>query len=834
MRAGEEQHSGARLAVGVAYVLAMVGVAALAAWPIYRSAAFVLLVVVATATGCLIAGASLRFGWPRWLTAAVTVAAILTLGLPLAVPSRLSSMSTWGQGLVEVLTGAVTGWKDLITAPLPVGSYRNLLVPALIVFIVGVTVALRVAWSRGARATAAVPVALGMTSFGLFFGRTDTSAPVVWGPITIPAPVEIAIGAMGLVLSVLWLTWCSHQDRASALQRAAMRSGVRLSRRRRASDSRRFALGAFMVIGPVALGALVAPGIAQGMTRDVLRSGVGPEVEVQAAISPLAEYRANFAEDRFDDVLFEVLVVDGALPDRVRVATLDFYDGKTYQVIDPAAPRDSTHFHRVPARVDAGEGERVRIDVEIVSLDGVWLPTVGRLVEASFAGPRSAALADGFYYNEALGAGVEIAGGGLREGDRYTLAAVIDDVPSLASLTAPGASAAVESPPHLRQWVAEHSRGEGGAALLGLVELLRERGYLSHSLAAPDGAEAPGWAADLAGYTFQPSPAGHSLARIDQIFERLIERERNAQGSGESLVAAVGDDEQFAVASALIAGELGFPSRVVVGANLQGPGEEPAVGSCAAGVCRAGDLSVWAEVQSADQQWVAIDVTPQHAVLPESDLTHQQDPKEPTEVRPDTAEAVSPPDPVQQDAASQTADASDREADLGALWAALRIGGLAFLALAVLIAPFLVVVAAKAMRRRARRTRTGAADRIAGGWEEYLDHAVDGGMPAPHALTRTEIATLYATPAAGQLATRADRAVFGSDAVAASEPDEFWRIVDDERRWIRRRMGIGKRVRAAVSLRSFTRTLASPRAMTKSERSPERRKRSSYDETRSI
>ena len=70
--------------------------------------------------------------------------------------------------------------------------------------------------------------------------------------------------------------------------------------------------------------------------------------------------------------------------------------------------------------------------------------------------------------------------------------------------------------------------------------------------------------ASLPDYAFQPSASGHSLARIDAMFARLLERETDprAEASG-NYVAAIGDDEQFAVAVALIARELGFPARVV-------------------------------------------------------------------------------------------------------------------------------------------------------------------------------------------------------------------------------------------------------------------------------
>ena len=47
--------------------------------------------------------------------------------------------------------GVVLGWKDLVTVDLPVGSYRNLLVPALVVFLVGTCVAAAAVVARGRR-----------------------------------------------------------------------------------------------------------------------------------------------------------------------------------------------------------------------------------------------------------------------------------------------------------------------------------------------------------------------------------------------------------------------------------------------------------------------------------------------------------------------------------------------------------------------------------------------------------------------------------------------------------------------------------------------------------
>src|SRR5690606_6314645 len=150
------------------------------------------------------------------------------------------------------------------------------------------------------------------------------------------------------------------------------------------------------------------------------------------------------------------------------------------------------------------------------------------------------------------------------------------------------------APESLRRWVAAQDAGADGAGLEELISRLRARGYLSHALAVP-AADPPAWVEALGAYAFEPSASGHSLARIDEMFDRLLAREAQVAASGGSLVAAVGDVEQFAVAAALIARELGFPSRVVLGVRLDDAAGLP---SCDDGECRAGDLAAWVEVQA--------------------------------------------------------------------------------------------------------------------------------------------------------------------------------------------------------------------------------------------
>ena len=793
-----------RLAAGAAFAASVVVTAAVAAWPIYRDWTFVLLVLVAVPVASGIAAVAWWRRWSGWLTGAAVATAFLLLGIPVAIPARLGAPADLLRGLGDLTAGALLAWKDLVTVDLPVGSYRNLMVPALIVFLVGTCMLVSLSWREDRVAYAAVPVAIGMTSFGLFFGRTSVSPSLELGPVFLSAPVETALGLATLLSSLLWLAWRTHEERISALQRAAASSGVRISRGPSRADRRRTALGGGMVAGAMIIAVAVVPFAARGADREVLRAAAGPDVELTAAVSPLAEYRSLFDAARADDVLFTVSS-EGALPDRVRLATLDAYDGEVYRSGGSGAV-DAGRFVRVPATLDAGEGSPVEALITVEGLDGIWMPTVGRLETVEFEGDRAVSLADRFYYSAVAAAGVQTAGGGLEAGDAYVVRGVESPTIDLAAIEAPGGvSEGVAAPDSVRTWVEEHVSGSGGAALEGLVTLLRERGYLSHGLS--EGEDAAAWMAELPDYSFQPSASGHSLARIDSLFGRLLERETDprAEASG-NYVAAIGDDEQFAVAAALIARELGFPARVVLGARLRA--SEPDLRTCDDGVCRAQDLAAWTEVQSSDGDWIPVDVTPQFAQSPSLEITEQRDPEVVTEVRPDAVEEVVPPDPVQEDSASDDTADEATGPDLSWLGPFLRIGGLVLFALALVLGPLLVVVGAKAARRRSRRTAGRPAARIAGGWDEYVDAAVDAGREAPRPLTRSELAAALATPSGAGLAMTADRAVFSADEPADEDAAAFWRLVDAERRGFARERGVWRGLAATVSLRSFFRHLA--------------------------
>ena len=794
-----------RVVAGSLYSLVVVALAALAAWPIYRSGAFLILVAVAVVVATAIAIVARRWRWSGWWIAAALGGALLVGGVPLAVPGRLGGPSELVRGLGELLAGLVWGWKDLVTVELPVGSYRNLLVPALVIFLIGTCLLLLLSWRSTRIALCAVPTAVVMIFFGLAFGRTDVSASLRIGPIVLPGPVEMAIGMAGVLSTVLWLAWRHGDERRRALRRAAVSSGVRYSQRGSAAVRRRVALGVGMVAVAAVAAIAVVPVAAQSAAREVLRSTTGPDLDFASVVSPLAAYRANFDDAQAADVLFRVS--GGALPERIRIATLDDYDGAVYRAGGDAS---GGRFIRVPSTRDAGAGASVEFEVAIEQLQGIWMPTAGRVASVEFAaaetdGDRASVLADGFYYNVEAQSGVQTGDGGLTEGDAYRVVAVVAEAGELAAASAPGGAArAVVAPKNMAAWIDAHATGSDGAALAELVALLRERSYLSHALAPDTGSE---WISELgAGYVFQPSAAGHSLVRIDSLFERLLEREADPRAAASgNYVAAVGDDEQFAVATALMAEHLGFPARVVFGARLSS--EDSTLATCTDGECRAADLAAWTEVRGDDGRWIPIDVTPQRETSPSLESTQQRDPENMTDVRPDAADEVVPPDPLQQDAPPEDPDDPPATADLAWLWNSLRIGGISLAVLALLLGPLLVIVVAKSTRRRGRRTRGAPADRIAGGWDELVDAAVDARRPVPATLTRTEIADAIATPNAAALAADADHAVFADGPLDASDAAGYWRSVEAERRTLRRSDGFWRRARAAVSLRSFAREI---------------------------
>lgn len=761
-------------------------IAALLAWPIYQHLAFIVLVTVSLIVANALVLLANRRTWRTRTLVLVAGALFLVLGVPLAVPSSLTSPAAAFGGLLTLLTGLITSWRDLLTLSLPVGSYQAVLVPAYVVFFIAPLLALSIATrATRARPTAVIFVALPVL-FAVTFGSSATRSIPFVGGTWLAAPVEITLVLAAFLLLLWWMRTL----------RPAQPSTPRRERR---------LTPALTVAATVAAALLIALPAMANSSRDVLRTQIDPSVQVDAELSPLSLYRASFSDELFDTELFQV---SGGNPDRIRLATLTGYNGQVATVQSDTAVDDL--FARVPALVSAPAGSD-DITVAISALRGIWLPTVNDLQAISFGGDRRLALTDGFFYNSGLAAGIQLSQGGLGSGDTVRLRAtppVETDVDSLATLTPSLSQPRIDPafvPESLQDWIVLQRVPRSGSGLATLIERLTARGYLSHSITV-DPANPPEWMLDLPDYQFEPSRAGHSTARIDQLFTALRDRQRElGTVSDAELVAAVGDDEQFAVAAMLLADQLGFNARVVVGARLQAP-DDSVIPACVGGSCAGGNLTAWLEVEGADGRWVAVDVTPQvvNPIAPE--IERLQDPQVPTQVEPKTVDSVQPPDAAPSQREAQPDDGDDTAAGAAWLLTVLRWLGIAALSVAVLFGPFLIVLLGKATRSRRRREPNQPELGTLGAWYEFVDAQVDRGVRPPRRETRQEfVARLdpeLTPPDASELASLTDQAVFDTAPLPREARDRAWAIVDAQRS-ILATQSRRTRMRAALSLRSL-------------------------------
>ncbi len=552
---------------------------------------------------------------------------VLTV-VPVAVPQSFERLPAGlGRGLLDGVAAVVLGWKQLLTLTLPVGTYQAVMVPAYLVFMLTAFLAVTLAMRAGRFAPlAALPLVVPV-AFGTVFGSSEVSAQFGGGLFSIAAPREIGLWVAAGVLGALWV-WFS----AGAERRAALRRG-RLPGERRGTGGRalRTGIGAATVLVALLAGLAVAPLLDSG-SRQVPRDRIDPEIVLRERASPLAAYRGWKRDATLDAALFRVSS-EGALPERLRLAVLDAYDGVDFHVSSDEAGR----FTRFPS------GDRVSdpSTVTVIVGDGyndIWVPTAGLGSVPSFGGARAAELADAFYVNRETGTAIAVPGGknttGLVAGDGFKATMQTGAEALLEGGAASDApSFDLESMPELANWLKVQDQPATAVGLLELFDRLRDRGYLSHAISDGEGESL--WLERLSteyGTQFESSAGGHSISRIEQLFEQLNTQERLAgeEANPELLVAGVGDDEQFAAAAALIARALGFESRVVLGVRLgDAAAGVPGVPACEAD-CTGENIAAWVEVRGAQGAWVALDVTPQVEKRPTTLEEGEQLPEFPT------------------------------------------------------------------------------------------------------------------------------------------------------------------------------------------------------------
>ncbi|NNG20685.1 transglutaminase domain-containing protein [Naumannella sp. ID2617S] len=708
------------------------------------------------------------FRLPGWAAALATAAAYFLVGGALAMPSTATAgVLPNARVLTGLATAAVQAWKSALTVDPPIGESGGLLAVPLITLLIAAVVSVRLARSPGRRYApgrwtrwAWLPwLVAGVV--GILFGLHTA----VW-----PAPIALGV----LTVSLVW----------TALQRSRARHGVLT--RTASSGAGAGVGGAGGIAGrvlPVGAGALVL-GIAAAVSllalpvlqplgpRVVLRDVVQPPLQVHDWPSPLQGFRA-YAVDRADQVQ---LTVDG-LPagSRIRVATLDVWDGVTYNVTDDPSATDGGTFRRIGDRVpDPEDGRQASVQVRAEAYQDVWVPTVGATSAVAFTGPeqRGPALRENFYLNRASQTALSTTG--LRRGDQATLQAVVVPAPpadrlrdaSAADASLPtGAPAPDVLKERLALWTAR--AGSDAEAVNQIVTRLRQ-GYYSHGVD-------------------HPSLPGHSAYRIERMFTDEV---------------MVGDEEQYAVAMALMLREAGMPARVGYGFAPQGAGRVSVRGA---------DVTAWVEVKYEGLGWVAYQPAPPKDRKPPKlnnpdpgQLRPQVEnppppPERPEKVPPDETEPVPPKDQ----------EPPEKGFDLVANLPWILGAGIPLL---LLVLPAAAIIGVKLRRARSRRLARSAVTRVSGGWAEVIDRARDLGVPVHRSLTRAEAAQVlsrrFSRSADGPadpnlLAWRADATVFGTGTPTTRQAAEYWDGVRAVVRGMTRSVPVPRRLLALLALGSL-------------------------------
>ncbi|GEL99615.1 transglutaminase-like domain-containing protein [Cellulomonas terrae] len=683
----------------------------------------------------------------RWsaitVVAAVVVAFVLAGGALAAPSTTVAGVVPTPSTVLDLARGAASTWKQVLTLQPPVGSDGTLLVAAYLLALVGsslaVSVALRARTGAVAAAAAIVPVAVLVATIVL-----GTRRPIVAPLVT------------GVVLVVVLLPW------------AAWRAGLLRARRV-------VATGALVAVA-VGAGIVGAPVVVGATDRLVVRDEMVPPFDPRDYPSPLSAFREFVKEDA---PLFTV----SGLPEnaRVRLATMDRYDGVVWNVAGDGSAQASGEFRRVGSEIDTTvRGDRARVEFTVDQLTGVWLPTVGQATAFDVADPDAASA---LRYNDATGGAVLT--GGVHRGLEYGIDVVVPRVPAVTEVgTAPASDIAQPPlagvPDAAVVTAADVARDAGSPVQISatLESWLAEEGYFSHGVQV-SGTE---------------SLSGHGADRITSLL------------AGDLMV---GDGEQYAAAMALMVREMGLPARVVLGFV-----PEPGAGDGPVEVTGK-DVQAWVEVAFQGYGWVPFDPTP-----PPEQTPQEEDQEKPSEPNPQVVQppppppgAVTPPDEDTEQ--PQTNDPDEAEDGSALFWRIARAAGIAAVPLLVLASPLLVVIALKALRRRRRRRSPDPVARVAGGWDEVLDTARDLRRPAGALATRNESARALAASFAdvpggalvatrvGALARSADHAVFSATEPSGAHATAYWADVEQTVDAMNRSVGWRRRVRARVSTASL-------------------------------
>ncbi len=775
--------------VDAVVLTACVGLATLPLLPVYGGTAIVAPVLGGLLVGGGIALVAALRRWGVMVTVAVTVVGYVLVGPALAVPDAVTNgVVPTVDAVRTLLAGAFGVWKDVLTLDPSLGRSGGVLVAPFLLALLGSSIAVGVATRTWNGRTGTGPA-------GPAHSGAERAARGAWAGVVPFVVLGVAVLLGGK--TTVWPVPAGVVTALALLVWAAWRRGSLAPRR----------VVALVLLGGLAAGAGVVAGpvVADQNPRYVLRDELVPPFDPSAQASPLSAFR-KFVKDWPETDLLSVRgLPEGA---RVRLATLDAFDGVVWNVAGAQVAEGSGEFRRLGDTIDTSvRGRRTTVEIEVHHLPMVWLPTVGYAEGFDFTGPGAGDLAEKLRYNDATGTAVLTDG--VPDGARWTEQVVLPVQPDDDDIAgADAASVRLPEPQGVPDAIPMFAGDLAGTATTPLLiarsleQGLADRGWFSHGLV--DSGD-------------QPSLSGHGADRLTTLL------------TGDLMI---GDGEQYASAMALMARQMGLPARVVLGftvgdpaaeGELEGDGRDPGEEITFTGE----DIGAWVEVAFAGHGWVTFDPTP-----PETKTPSDETPVDRSDPRPQVVQPPPPPeDPVRPpDDDTEQPRTEDTEAELPTStdWTTVAlVAGTVAVPLLLIVLPFVLIVGAKARRRRRRRHTGPPVARVVGGWDEVLDAARDLRRPVPARATRREAAVHLSRAFASArsrggavrddhsrravrvgapvaaLAAGADELVFGPGEPDPAQVEAYWQQVEESLAVMTSSVSTTERLRARWSVRSL-------------------------------
>mgnify|MGYP000870561531 FL=1 len=702
-----------------AWLLLLPGVVAFQ--PVFGGIPGYLPALVGITAGAVVPLLAARFRWSAAMWFAAILGFYLLLGGPLALPETtingfVPSLTT----LARLMQLTYQGWYDILTVAIPAGDLSGpqtapllggLLFAAALVGVIRFTRA--VVWPM------LLPTA--WLALGIAFGVRQ-------------APTSLWLGAALGAGLLLWTT-------AHRISRLGAANAEFLVRQPRGLSRRTWqGLSAMLVIAlasGTALGVNVVTG--NDVHRQVLRDYVAPPLNLQEYPSPLTKYRL-YELNQKNDVLFQVSGMPAG--GRLRLAVMDEWNGVVFNV-----SQNTGEYLRVGRELPWQPEVATQVsEITAQAYDDVWVPSFGEPSRLDFAGEQATRQARGLYFNRntrqllttaRIGDGSMLRVTGVvilpfGESQRKGLKGVRGGVAPLARVD--------RVPEVLVKNATDWTRGAASAydQLSMIEQKLRTEGFYS------DGSD-------------NRSRAGHTAERLAYMFNQE---------------QWVGDDEQYAASMALMATQLGIPTRVVMGFY---PAADADVGN--GWQVRGTEAHVWVEAFLEGVGWVNFDPTPERNRVPNS---------ENPQPKPKPKPRVDPPPPPRDQVEDETVVADQQEVEFDdpkdqpsdwvqvAVVVAVSVGGIL-----LLLSPLIVIAILKGRRAARRRKKGEIADQVAGAWDEVVDRARDLGFVAVRNHTRRESADDlqegYPDLPIRSMADRVDASVFGPGEPETEVRDSVWK-----------------------------------------------------------